>query len=156
MIGNTYTNSYFRILYILALAILTQPQKTSFFIVSSIPPPSPSLSNIFYTSLSAAIMLASTWQNINLTNPFTIYVGNGGTIKHNLNPNQEQNDPLQKFYIKILPFSCSLKNEELKNYINYCSNMRPIVYFPDRYNGNYIYIVVHANIGKFYMAYVKK
>ena len=153
MLRNTLANSYFQILIILTLSIIAQPQKTSFFIVSSIPPPSPSLSNIFYTSLSAAIMLASTWQNINLTNPFTIYVGNGGTIMHNLDPTKPQGDPLQIFTLIILPFSCDLQSEELKNYINYCTNMRPIVYFPDRYNGNF-FIAVYANLRRFIEAYV--
>ena len=81
-------------------------------------------------------MFASSWQQVNLTNPFTIYVGNGGTIKNNQTKYPGPTSSSQNFNLKIVPFSCNLTNDELKNYMSYCSIARPVIDFPERYTGN--------------------
>ena len=141
MVRNTSAFSLFQILLILALSTEAQSQNLSFFIVSSTPAPSPSLSEIFYTSLAAAITNADYWQDTNITNPFTIYVGNGGNY---MDPNfiGYKYYPIQRanvskiFKLIILPFFCNQTNEELKSYMNYCSKERPVVDFPHIYGIN--------------------
>ena len=127
----------FQIVFVLGLSIFGQSQKIPFFIVSSTPPPSSNLTNIVYLSLSDAIMYASSWQEVNLTNPFTIYVGNGGTIKNNRTKYPGPASSSQNFNLTITAFSCNLVKDELKNYMNYCTKERPVVDFPERYTGNY-------------------
>ena len=120
---------------VLELSILVQSQKIPFFIVSSALPPPPSLYKRFYLSLSDAIMFASAWQEVNLTNPFTIYVGNGGTIKNNRTKYPGPTSSSQTFNLTIMPLYCNLTNDELKNYMSYCVNERPVVDFPEKYTG---------------------
>ena len=124
------------IFVVLELSNFGQSQKIPFFIVSSSPPPSPNLSKIFYLSLSDAIMFASSWQEVNLTNPFTIYVGDGGTIKNNRTKYPGPTSSSQSFNLTIMPLSCNLSKDELKDYMNYCTNGRPVVDFPEKFTGN--------------------
>ena len=148
MVRNTSAFSLFQILLIMALSTAAQSQNISFFIVSSTPAPSPSLSKIFYTSLAVAMGNAEFWQGVNITNPFTIYVGNGGNY---MDPNftGTLNNPIQStellkiFNLIILPFFCNQTNEELKSYMNYCSKERPVVDFPHIYGINYFLIILY-------------
>ena len=144
MVRNTSAFSLFQILLILALFTAAQSQNISFFIVSSTPAPSPSLSKIFYTSLAVAMGNADFWQGVNITNPFTIYVGNGGNYM-DPNFNGTISNPIQSthlsiiFNLIILPFFCNQTNEELKIYMNYCSKERPVVDFPHIYGIYYFF-----------------
>ena len=144
MVRNTSAFSLFQILLILALSTAAQSQNISFFIISSTPAPSPSLSKIFYTSLAIAINIAESWQDVNITNPFTIYVGNGGNymdpnLSATIFPSIQITNSSKIFKIIILPFFCNQTNEELKSYMSYCSKDRPVVDFPHIYGINYFF-----------------
>ena len=142
MVRNTSAFSFFQILLILALSTAAQSQNISFFILSSTPAPSPSLSKIFYPSLDIAINTALFWQDVNITNPFTIYVGNGGIF---IDPNIStigyinKATSIERFKIIVLPFLCNQTNEELQSYMNYCSKERPVLNFLHRYGINYFF-----------------